>query len=61
MHAHARSKYRPKHVVVHYIVIKYTTCDTVLFDYIQFFKLYQLPNDMSTEDNFILRKDEARF
>jgi len=29
-------QYRPKHVVVHYIVIKYTSCDTILFDYIQF-------------------------
>ena len=29
-------QYRPKHVVVHYIVIKYTSCDTVVFDYIQF-------------------------
>jgi len=26
----------PKHVVVHYIVIKYTSNDTVVFDYIQF-------------------------
>jgi len=31
-------QYRPKHVVVDYIVIKYTACDTVAFDYIQFFK-----------------------
>jgi len=31
-------QYRPKHVVVHYIVIKYTSCDTVVFDYIQFSK-----------------------
>jgi len=29
-------QYRPKHVVVHYIVIKYTSCDTAVFDYIQF-------------------------
>jgi len=32
-------QYRPKHVVVHYIVIKYTSCDTVVFDYIQFSKV----------------------
>ena len=49
MRAHAYSKilsevplrqpehgqYRPKHVV-HYIVIKYTSCDTVVFDYTPF-------------------------
>jgi len=29
-------QYRPKHVVVHYIVIKCTSCDTVVFDYTQF-------------------------
>ena len=29
-------QYKPKHVVVHYIVIKYTSCDTVVLDYIQF-------------------------
>jgi len=29
-------QYRPKHVVVHYIVIKYTSCATVVFDCIQF-------------------------
>ena len=29
-------QHRPKHVVVHYIVIKYTSCDTVVSDYIQF-------------------------
>ena len=29
-------QYRPKHVVVHYIVIKYTSCDTIVFDCIQF-------------------------
>ena len=29
-------QYRPKHVVVHYIVIKYTSYDTVVFDYMQF-------------------------
>ena len=28
----------PKHVVVHYTVIKYTSCDTVVFDYIPFSK-----------------------
>ena len=33
-------QYRPKHVVVHYIVIKYTSCDTVVFDYIQFSKFH---------------------
>jgi len=32
-------QYRPKHVVVHYRVIKYTSCDTVVVDYIQFSKL----------------------
>jgi len=26
-------------VLVHYIVIKYTSCDTVVFDYIPFSKL----------------------
>ena len=31
-------QYRPKRVVVHYIVIKYTSCETVVFDYIQFSK-----------------------
>jgi len=30
--------YRLKHVVVHYIVTKYTSCDTVVFDYTQFSK-----------------------
>jgi len=29
-----------KHVVVHYIVIKYTSCDTVVFDCIHFPKFY---------------------
>ena len=29
-------QYRPKHVVVHYIVVKYTSCDTVVFDYLPF-------------------------
>jgi len=33
-------QYRPKHVVVHYIVIEYTSCDTVVFDYIQFSKFH---------------------
>jgi len=33
-------QYRPKHVVIHYIVIKYTSCDTVVFDYIQFPKFH---------------------
>jgi len=33
-------QYRPKHVVVHYIVIKYTSCDTVVFDYIRFSKCH---------------------
>jgi len=41
---HARApedgQYRPKHVVVHYIVIKYTSCETVVFDYIQFSKFH---------------------
>ena len=31
-------QYRSKHVVVQYIVIKYTSCDTVVFDYISFSK-----------------------
>jgi len=31
-------QYRPKHVAVHYIVIKYTSCDTDLFHYITFSK-----------------------
>jgi len=31
-------QYRPEHAVGHYIVIKYTSCDTVVFDYIQFSK-----------------------
>jgi len=35
-------QYRPKHVVVRYIVIKYTSCDTVVFHYIQFSKLIML-------------------
>ena len=35
-------QYRPKHVVVHYIDIKYTSCDTVVFDYIQFSKSIRL-------------------
>jgi hypothetical protein len=26
----------PKHVVVHYIVLKYTSCDTVVFGYLPF-------------------------
>jgi len=30
----------PKHVVVHYIVIKYTSCDTVVFDYVHFSKFH---------------------
>jgi len=33
-------QYRPKHVVVHYVVIKYTSCDTVVFDYIPFSKFH---------------------
>jgi len=33
-------QYRPKHVVIHYIVIIYTSCDTVVFDYIQFSKFH---------------------
>ena len=33
-------QYRPKHVVVHYIVIKYTSCDTVVCDYIPFSKFH---------------------
>jgi len=54
MRAHAYSKilsevrlrqpedghYRPKHVVVHYVVIKYTSCDTVVFDYMPFSKFH---------------------
>jgi len=30
----------PKHVAVHYIAIKYTSCDTVVFDCIQFSKFH---------------------
>jgi len=33
-------QYMPKHVVVYYIVIKYATCDTIVFDYIQFSKFH---------------------
>jgi len=33
-------QYMPKYVVVHYTVIKYTPCDKVLFDYIQFSKFH---------------------
>ena len=33
-------QYGPKHVVVHYIVIKYASCDIVVFDYILFSKFY---------------------
>ena len=33
-------QYRPKHVVVHYIVIKYTSCDTIVFDYLPFSKFH---------------------
>ena len=33
-------QYRPKHVVVHYIAIKYTSCDTVVFDYVPFSKFH---------------------
>ena len=33
-------QYRPKHVAVHYIVIKYTSCDTVVFDYVPFSKFH---------------------
>ena len=35
----------PKHVAVHYIVIKYTSCDTVVFDYIQFSKFHTHSGD----------------
>jgi len=37
---HEDDQYRPKHVVVHYIVIKYTSCDTVVFDYLPFSKFH---------------------
>jgi len=33
-------QYRPKHVAVHYIAIKYTSCDTVVFDCIPFSKFH---------------------
>ena len=33
-------QYRPKHVVVHYIFIKYTSCDTAVFDYVPFSKFH---------------------
>jgi len=47
-------QYRPKHVVVHYIVIKYTSCDTVVFDYIPFSKCrhkndYDIPTETSRQ------------
>ena len=35
----------PKHVVVHHIVIKYTSCDTVVFDYIPFSKFHTQNGD----------------
>jgi len=35
----AVGQYRPKHVVVHYIVIKYISYDTVVFDYTQLSKI----------------------
>ena len=35
-------QYRPKHVAVHYTAIKYTSCDTVVFDYIKFSKLFHV-------------------
>jgi len=33
-------QYRPKHVVVHYIVIKHKSCDTVVFDCLPFSKFH---------------------
>jgi len=33
-------QYRPKHVAVHYIAIKYTSYDTVVFDWIPFSKFH---------------------
>ena len=33
-------QYRPKHVVVHYIVIKYTSSDIVVFDCLPFPKIH---------------------
>ena len=44
---HEDGQYRPKHVVVHYIVIKYTSCDTVVFDYIQFSKFHTHTSGMT--------------
>jgi len=40
-------QYRPKLVVFHYIVIKYTSCDTVIFDYILFSKFHTHNGDDS--------------
>ena len=33
-------QYRPKHVVVQYTIIKYTSCDIVVFDYMPFSKSF---------------------
>ena len=49
-------QYRPKHVVVHYIVIKCTSCDTVVFDYIQFFQVYLFIMKLKEYQNMIYVK-----
>ena len=76
MRAHAYSKilsevplrqpedghYRPKHVVVHYIVIKYTSCNTVVFDYIpfsKFSKLCTVTNVQFEVGKFVVLKHES--
>ena len=38
MHVHVVRVHAYSKVAVHYIDIKYTSCDTVVFDYIQFSK-----------------------
>ena len=48
-------QYRPKHVVVHYIVIKYTSCDTVVFDYMPFSKFHI--NTVQALPFYLFKKD----
>ena len=46
-----------KHVVAHYIVIKYTSCDTVVFDYILFSKFHtHNGDDTIPRYSFVLEK-----
>ena len=40
-------QYRPKHVAAHYIVIKYTLSDMVVFDYIPFSKFHTYTTGMT--------------